>query len=65
MQKLENDIVIYMNYIFHAKISKKMLKVLFHTLPGQLTVLSISFMLFMMGYLFFYVMRKVKEASKK
>lgn len=41
-----------------------MLKVLFHTLPGQLTVLSILFMLFMMGYLFLYVMKKVKEASK-
>ncbi len=42
-----------------------MLKVLFYSLPGQLTVLSISFMLFMMGYLIYYVMRKVKEESKK
>ena len=42
-----------------------MLKALFYTVPGQLTLLSISFMLFMMGYIFFYVMKKVKEASKK
>lgn len=41
-----------------------MLKV-FYTLLGQLTLLSISFMLYMMGYLFIYVMKKVKEASSK
>lgn len=42
-----------------------MLKVLFYSLPGQLTVLSISFMVFMMGYLIYYVMKKMKEESKK
>ena len=42
-----------------------MLKVLFYSFPGQLTLLSISFMLFMMGYLVYYVMKKMKEESKK
>lgn len=40
-----------------------MLKVLFYTLPGQLTVFSLLSMLFMMGYLIYYVMSKMKEES--
>mgnify|MGYP000090034175 CR=1 FL=1 len=41
-----------------------MLKILFHTLPGQLTVFSLAFMLIMMLYLFFYVMKKMNDSDK-
>jgi hypothetical protein len=41
-----------------------MLKILFYTLPGQLTVFSLAFMLIMMLYLFFYVMKKMKDSDK-
>jgi hypothetical protein len=41
-----------------------MLDILLHTLPDQLTLATLAFMFVMMAFMFFYVMSKVKEATK-
>jgi hypothetical protein len=41
-----------------------MLDILLHTLPGQLTLVTLAFMFVMMSFMFFYVMTKVKESTK-
>jgi Ca2+/Na+ antiporter len=41
-----------------------MLKVLFHTLPGQLSVLCIALIFVIMGYLWTYFFKKSHEKSE-